>query len=68
MVSQNNLNWDEAKDYQKGVAVLCSLVTVIVFLRLFSRKVSNISLWWDDAFIIIGTVSTVLALDNRLGS
>lgn len=43
--------------YPPAVATLCSLATVVVLLRLWSRKVSHVELWWDDACIIIATVS-----------
>ena len=41
---------------ETATAILCSLATVAVPLRLLSRKVSNFNFWWDDAFAIIALV------------
>ena len=41
---------------QNATGILCSLATVVVLLRLLSRKVSDVNFWWDDAFVIIALV------------
>lgn len=41
---------------QKATAILSSLATVGVLLRLLSRKVSDVKFWWDDALVIIALV------------
>lgn len=56
MALQAHIDHTEPIRHEIAVAVLCSLATVVVLLRLLSRKVSKIHLWWDDAFIIIATV------------
>lgn len=41
------------------IAVTVSLLvmsTIAIFLRLLSRKLSSLKLWWDDAFICLGLV------------
>lgn len=38
---------------RNATAILCSLATVVVLLRLLSRKVSDVKFGWDDAFVII---------------
>ena len=48
-------------DYQQRFLalqiVLILLATFSVVLRLFSRRITKASLWWDDYFIIAGLVS-----------
>ena len=60
MASQADAGQKEAARFQVATAVLCSLATVVVFLRLLSRKVSAANFWWDDVFIIIAIVSALL--------
>ena len=44
---------------RNATAILCSLATVVVLLRLLSRKVSDVKFGWDDAFVIIALVGGI---------
>ncbi len=44
--------------YPVVIGVLCPLSTLVVLLRLVSRGISNLQFGFDDAFIIVATVST----------
>lgn len=61
MSSQAGVGKNGAVPYQTAVTILCSFVTVVLLLRLWSRKVSDLKFWWDDALIVIATVSIGLA-------
>ena len=65
MASQADRGQKVAVGYQTFIAVLCPLVTVIVLLRLLSRHISDARFWWDDAFIVVATVSTHLAQTSK---
>ena len=41
---------------QNATSILCPLATVVVLLRLLSRKVSDVNFGWDDALVIIALV------------
>ena len=41
------------------ISVFAAVATITVVLRLISRKVSQVPLWWDDFFIVFALVSTV---------
>lgn len=47
-----------------AMLITFSVATILLIFRLVSRKITHVTLWWDDYFAIISWVSCCLVKDK----
>ena len=56
---ENDLYEDQAPKLLPIFTVFLVLPLIAVALRLIARRVSHVSLWWDDWLLIVSSVHTL---------